>query len=163
MKCKNIDFGHVYWMNMLYSDVLAKNDKLLAHLVDNIIDVHAHDNNNVGYCTFMLGILSHKTPSMLQYFFNNRYINDDHFGNEHILLYINRSGVSVSPPMNKYMYLQVKQLTNYLTSISLGKFKGYYNVEKYYNMIHTMLLIIKVQKKIPTSIVKHLIIPFIYQ
>ena len=65
------------------------------------------------------------------------------------------------------------KLVKYLTKVSLNKFKGYYNLEKYYDMIYTMLLIMKAQqrltstgstgKSLPNTIIKHLIIPFVYQ
>ena len=154
MKCKNIDFGHVNWFGGLFSAKPTTDYNFMEHLANNIIDINVHDNNTTDFHTFMTGVADMGNPKLLIYMINNRWLSNRDF--------------CVTPGYKCYIenrpkLQQSKKLVNYLTNVSLGKFEGYRNTEKYYNMIHTMLLIMKVQKKVPTSIVKHLITPFIYQ
>ena len=158
MECKNIDFGHVDWFAMSRS--FYNNAKYMSHIIDNIIDINTHDNNlDNRYTLFGKIVCYSSTPSIVHYMFNNGRINDTTFEIYfRILQHVpHRSFCKCCP------HKQFNKLTNYLTKVSLDKFKGYYNLEKYYDMIYVMLLIMKAQQRLPTSVVKHLIIPFVYQ
>ena len=114
---------------------------------------------------FFSKIIAHNyTPSIIHYMFNNGCINNKsfemHFGDfgKHIHF------CDCCP------HKRFDKLTRYLTKVSLNRFKGYYNIEKYHDMMYIMLLIMKAQQKVPyvrstlpSAIIKHLIIPFIYQ
>ena len=147
MKCKNIDFGHVNWQ--LVDDKFYDNEQLMFHIIDNIVDINAYDNNNsIDYYNFISKIMrySKKLP-IAHYVFNNGGVNNDSFNDMY-----GRD--------KNYKY---KQLVEYLTIISLNKFSRHYNIEKYYNVCHMLLLVMKVQRVLPTAVIKHLIIPFVYQ
>ena len=148
LRCNNIDFGHVDWPASFYS-ILNQNNKIM------IIDIHVHDNNNTINYTFINGILKHGNIQTVMYMINNRCISNYSFSCARPHKYGNVAIVS--------LYNNAKNLTGFLTSISLGRFAGYYNLERYHYMIHTMLLITKVRTVLPKNVIKHLIIPFIYQ
>ena len=105
--------------------------------------------------TFINKLLIYSSkPSILHYMLNNAYLNKKLFCK------------ACKRSLNKFdhkVLCRFGSLISYLTRISLKKFKGFYNIEKYYDMIYTMLLIIKVQQRLPVTIIKHLIIPFVYQ
>ena len=113
---------------------IYRNIKIVQHVVDNIVDI-----NDIEY----------------------GYINKNTISN------INNINICCGPLLQSSMVTPktrtVGKFVDYLTDVSLDKFTGFYNVEKYHYMINTMLLIIKKQQRLPPAIVKHLIIPFIYQ
>ena len=156
MKCKNIDFGHVNWhryMPDFFSKVVMYDTNLLTHLTHNIIDVHVNGDNKRSYYSFIGGVYVFCDTTAFEYVINNRYINNEFFDKMNSgtrIIYDNR-------------YKKLKELMYYLTDVSLNKFPGFYNIEKYYDMIYIMLLVTRVQTILPKSIVKHLIIPFVYQ
>ena len=155
MKCKNIDYGHISWngnIGNFYSNVIVTNTDLLTHLTNNIIDVHINGDNNPSYFSFISGVSMYSGETTLKYVVNNRCINNEFFERTCYVYF------SDDPYCDK-----LKELIRYLTSVSLNKFAGFYNIKEYYNMMYTMLLVIKVQKILPKSIIKHLIIPFVYQ
>ena len=162
MKCKNINFGHVNWT--LFAGVFSDNIMCMVHIIDNIIDINVYGDNNIFAYTFFVKIIRFsKYPYVIHYMLNNGHVNNKSFEIYH----------SFSNDFNLHLrscnfcdccpHKQFDKLTNYLTRVSLGKFTGYYNIEKYYDMMYTMLLIMKAQHKLPTTVIKHLIIPFIYQ
>ena len=171
MKCKNIDFGHVNWVDcsrQLYNEV-----ECMIHIIDNIIDVNTHDYNHTQSYTFFAKILHYScNTDIIHYMFNNGCINNESFRRYYEFLSsfnnLYRQAFCQCCPHKHF-----DKLTRYLTKVSLNKFKGYYNIEKYYDMMTTMLLILKAQQKmihirstlpnLPITIIKHLIIPFIYQ
>ena len=145
LRCRNIDFDHVNWPIDLFH-TLHYNINLLTHLINNIMDISVYGLECHSHKTFASGIIRYNRPSVAKSMVNARYLNNKDF--------IDALAVFYKQPM---------LLVKYLTQISLDKFKGYCNTERYYHMIHTMLLVMKVQKKVPTTVVKHLIIPFVYQ
>ena len=160
MRCKNIDFGHINWFSV--PEDFYNNTKCIMHIVDNIIDINAHDNNCKKAYTFFTKIIQYSSePHIIHYMLNNSYISSKCFE-----IYFNFPSI-----FNEHNHVFCKccphkrfdKPTYYLTKVSLNRFKGYYNIEKYYDIIHTMLLIMKAQHKIPAIVIKHLIIPFIYQ
>ena len=156
MKCKNIDFGYAKWKKL--DRDFYDNRSYMVHIIDNIIDVSAYDNNNPGLYTFFEKIIYYSTDShIIHYMFNNGCINNKSF----TPCFTSSLGHHVFCKCCPRKHFD--KLTYYLTAVSLNKFKGYYNLEKYYYMINIMLLIIKAQKNLPSVIIKHLIIPFIYQ
>ena len=153
MQCKDIDFGHVDWQKFNNKQVY-NNVTPMSHIIDNILDANAHDNNDVGRYTFIGKILSYSNNSLvIEYVYNNIGINMETFKRNSLEFRI----------VTTTFYKQSNQLVKYLTSVSLGKFPKYYNIVKYYDMIYTMLLVTKIQKIVHNAIIKHLIIPFIYQ
>ena len=161
MLCKNIDFSHVRWIHVhssFYNDV-----QCMVHIIDNIIDINAHDNNDNRMYTFFTKIMQYSTSSyIMHYMLNNGYVNDDTFSIYSKYGYLDNTcnwhGSCKCCPNKRF-----DKLVNYLTMVSLNRFKGYYNIEKYYDMMITMLLILKAQQRVPSAVIKHLIIPFIYQ
>ena len=155
MLCENIDFGHVSWPCdiRMYSDT-----NLMIHIINNIIDINARDNDSTHNFTFFNKIMNYSTnQSIIQYLLNNRCITTELFDSPNFR-------VSHIPyEYSRTLYTQSHNLVKYLTMISIDKFKGYCNLEKYYNMLPIMVLVTKAQKKLPSSVIKHLIIPFIYQ
>ena len=155
-KCKNIDFSHVRWSITVFRDY-----SLVCHIVDNMLDINATE------CKLSTTLLdnfvrliytSNQNIESINYFMNNGYINIDTFNiNEHSLNTINTVN-TINTMLNKY-----KNLVIYLTTISLGKFTRFYNIEKYYDTVIVMLLVLKVHKILPNNIIRHIIIPFIYQ
>ena len=165
MRCKNIDYGHVCWWHMcvdFYSNMYC-----VSHVVDNIIDINVCDSNNRNRYTYFVEILRHTSSShIVHYMLNNCYINEKSF-NDYLRYHSceDRNYFCECCP-----HKQFDKLTSYLTKVSLNRFKGYYNIEKYHDMMYIMLLIMKAQQKVPyvrstlpSAIIKHLIIPFIYQ
>ena len=164
MKCKNIDFGYVNWCSEL--PCYYYNDKgLMAHLIDNIIDITVKDGASASNFTLFDKVMCYSDRSSIKkYMLNNGYVN---YGICHRVSLWGNSN-SVNSTFLKYM-----SLINYLTNASFGRFKGYYNIEKYYYIVHIMLLIMKVQQKmacigstlpsLPPVVIKHLIIPCVYQ
>ena len=157
MKCKNIDFGHTDWIvlsGILYDDVPC-----MVHIIDNIIDIDTHDNNRYTRYTFFGKVITYsRIPSVIHYIFNNGHINNKTFEIYFSGLQTYHHNFCKCCP-----HKQFDKLTNYSTKVSLNKFKGYNNLEKYYDMLNIMLLILKAQQRLPTAVIKHLIIPFIYQ
>ena len=157
MECKNIDYGHVIWM--FSKKDFYNNINCMIHMIDNIIDVNTHDYHCANTYTFFVKVMYN--CSILQitnYMLNNGYINNTSFEDYFDLTRTQHCFKRVNYP-NKHF----DKLVNYLTKVSLSKFKGYYNLEKYYDMFHIMLLVMKAQQRLPTAIIKHLIIPFVYQ
>ena len=152
LKCKNIDFGHVLWPDAYYSDFYS-DYQLISHIIDNIIGVNVRDNNCVTRTT-LLGKICYGEiiKSILSYILNNGYLGNLSFEIVNNIFDIDND-----------IYTQSNKLSNYLTIVSFNRFKGYYNLEKYYYITHTMLLVMKAQHVLPRTIIKHLIIPFIYQ
>ena len=155
MKCKNIDFGHVSWV------LECDNIEYMVHIIDNIIDVNVNDNNCEAYYSFFNKIMRFSTtPYIIHYMLNNGYINNKSFNDYYDCLRFTGRPIFCKCCPHK----EFDKLTNYLTEVSFNRFKGYYNIEKYYDMAYIVLLILKVQSKnLPSTIIKHLIIPFIYQ
>ena len=159
LKCKNIDFGHVCW-NSLDDDDFYGNETYMFHIIDNIIDINTHDGRFVYLFPLFNKILRYsESPSIIHYMFNNGCVNDTSFK----IYFDGYWNMSHKRFCECCPRKQFNKLTNYLTKVSLSKFKGYYNLEKYYDMLYIMLLIIKVQQKLPSVVIKHLIIPFVYQ
>ena len=167
LQCKNIDFGHVKWPGCAYR-IYYNHKQLMFHIIDNIMDINVMDNNLP--CGFALlckvcSIEGHTNSNIVDYVINNGYINN--------LTFIIFKTNHIAHVNKNYSMVHFEKLINYLTEVSFDKFRGYYNIEKYYYMIHTMFLIMKVQQKssvknqlkysLPNTIIKHLIIPFIYQ
>lgn len=156
MKCKNIDFGHVNWNSYImgfFSHVIIKDIHLLKHLTNNIIDVHVRGHNNKSYYSFINGVGVCGNETAFKYVINNRSIDNEFFDK-----ISDDIRVISSDYRNK-----LKELVRYLTDTSLNKFAGFYNTDEFYNMIYIMMLVTRVQKSLPKSIIKHLIIPFVYQ
>ena len=151
-QCKNIDLRTRYWFCGLFTYYIHEDDKLMTHLVNNIIDIYAYADIDDTHYTFASGVLRNGTTSMVKYMFNNRYLSNN--GINYMCMW---AGSHIR------LCKQLRQLINYLTMVSFNKFWGYCNTEKYHGMIYIMLLVTKVQKRLPFTIVKHLIIPFIYQ
>ena len=164
LQCRNIDFGHVLWPSCACRNYY-NNEQLMFHIIDNIVDVNVRDNNILdGFTLFDKIYIEEKyanigsnnnNKNIIKYFMNNGCINN---------LTFTIFKVNFDNRLNKYQsVIRFGNLVNYLTGISFDRFRGYYNIEKYYYMIHTMLLIMKAKQKLPNTIIKHLIIPFIYQ
>ena len=158
MNCKNIDFGHVKWLHL--DNSFYNEEKYMIHIVDNIIDFSVHDDNYRLSYTFFEKIVNHsRVPHIIHYMFNNGHINQRSFTPHYSRPLHGRYHVFCKCCPHKHF----DKLVNHLTNVSLNKFKGYYNLEKYYDMLNIMLLILKAQHKLPITVIKHLIIPFIYQ
>ena len=158
LKCKNIDFGHVCWCR-LGSD-FYDNKPHMFHITNNIIDINTHDNHSESMFPFFSKVVRYsKSISVIHYVFNNGCVNNESFED----YFESHWGFTHKQFCLCCPHKQFDKLTYYLTSVSLSKFKGYYNLEKYYDMLYTMLLILKVQQQLPSVVVKHLIIPFVYQ
>ena len=154
LKCKNIDFGHVDWQRISHRNYFS-DERLMIHLVDNVMDADVHDNNNRDYFTFVLKVCCYtKDRSMRECMLNNCGVTNSSYAK----IDKHANDVRKYKWHNKY-----KQLVRYLTDVSLNRFTKYYNIIKYYDVIYLMLLIIKVQRKVPKIVVRHLIVPFIYQ
>ena len=161
MTCKNIDFGHTYWMylntSLYYNDV-----HLMTHIMDNILDVNANDGDNDEYHPFIVILIYYNnTICLIDILLNNVGVAYDTF--DEIKTNQHSEYIFEQCKINLYAHQKHIQLLKYLTSVSLNKFTKYYNLVKYYDMIHTMFLLVKVQKKVPNTIIKHLMIPFVYQ
>ena len=179
MACKNIDFGCVMWTDSIFTD----ND-LVFYIIDNIVDINAKERGNGS--TLLQNIIFHIRLSedcsiydsklQISYLLNNGHINISTlqcYSSGHIdditirrKCYKCDNIAKYIPKVHNYV-----DLIDYLTRISLGRFTKFYNIEKYYDTCTTMLLIIKAQskdntmtnRKLPPSIMKHLILPFVYQ
>ena len=149
--CKNIDFNHVRW-----SFNIVRDYSTICHIVDNILDINAFEWKSNSFTLLHIIICAFKSlkqrDASIKYIMNNGYIN-----------------VNTLDVADRYAYVtrirlgEYRNLVIHLTKISLGKFTGFYNVEKYYDTMIVMLLILKVHKVLPKNIVRHVIIPFIYQ
>ena len=135
-------------------DLFLKN--LVYFLYKN---VHEYKIIGEGCCTLLHDIIRwyrlislNKVMPRINYILNNGYISSGTFS------FITSSPKILAPMINKF-----RGLVKYLTNISLNRFTKFYNIEKYYDMVATMLLILKAQQRVPSAIIKHLIIPFIYQ
>ena len=158
MQCKNIDFGHVDWaIGSMYSGVLVNNTNFMAHLVDNIVDITVHDNNNPACYSFMCNVVAHSNETVFKYVINNRCVNNELFAciDKECMPYLCYQYVNIIQNLSKWL--------THLNNTSLYKFTGYYNLEKYHYMIPIMLLVTRVQTVLPKCIIKCLIIPFIYR
>ena len=141
MQCKNIDFGHVSWaIYSMYSYVLISDFKFMMHLVENIIDITIHSNNNGAHNSFIFGVMYHSDMEVLKYVINNRCIN------KATLVVGNKYHIS---SVRILLINNLLKLVNYLDNISLNRFTGYYNLEKYYHVIPIMLLVTRVQTVLP--------------
>ena len=167
LQCKNIDFGHVSWPHYATRDYYD-NKQLMYHVIDNIVDINIRDEN----LEYRLSLLSkicttdtYVNDDIYNYVMNNGCVNNLTF-----ILFKKCEGNHIA----KYdSTIRFGNLVSYLTRVSFDRFRGYYNIEKYYYMIHTMLLVMKAQQMVsvkgqvwyslPNTIIKHLIIPFIYQ
>ena len=168
MKCKNIDFSHTSWEMSIFDYTTV-----VYYIIDNITDIdvieyqepHCHSYTllqNI-ICRIEVVGINENYNKMLNYLLNNGYI-----GNNTFTFLNQRRYRRIVTPLIKYIHL-----VKYLTNTSLGRFTRFYNIQKYYDIITTMLLIIKVYQKLsctgvaltslPPVIVKHLILPFIYQ
>ena len=140
MKCKNIDYGHTSWI--IFSGVFANDVVCTTHIIDNIIDVNVYNHNNYHLHTFFVDIMYfNKNPYKTHYMLNNGYINNKSF--EELFRWVGRT--CEYKFCDCCSHKQFDKLTDYLTKVSLGKFTGYYNIEKYYDVMYTMLLIMKAQ------------------
>ena len=165
LKCKNIDFGHIQWSNRGNIETGIYNNKdLIFHIIDNIIDINAHDNNNKYSYTLFCRIISHsEDPLIIHHTLNNGYINNSSFKELH------RSGTKIKCDCGCHLHNGYGGLVNYLTEISFGNIKGFLNLEKYYYMVLPLLLVMKRQSKvpnvnnIPNNVIKRHIITFVYQ
>ena len=158
LTCRNIDFGHVYWPNGIFyesSNTIA----LVTHIIDNTIDIDAHDNSNHLYHTLFTRIVTSNVEHTIKHMFNTKGICCNSFNKMLKYEWMNLP--------YRHLYRRSKDLIIYLTKISLNRFTKFYNTEKYHYVIHTMLLIMKAHRsattQLPSTIIKHLIIPFIYQ
>lgn len=165
MQCKNIDFGHCKWPQCLsthnrpgplYVTVpLYTTVDLMEHVIDNILNINTYNNNNSNRDTLFCILCVYSTNSIIEYAINNGYLNNTSFDdvcNNYIWYYND----------NDLLY-KFDIFVKYLTNVSFNKFPGYYNLEKYYYITHMLLLITKSQKILPSTIIKHIIIPLIYQ
>ena len=167
MKCKNIDFSHTKWSPLIFS-----NTEYVCHIVDNIINInmgeyrYEHSQcctllHNIIMCAFALKSHEHAIQST-NYLLNNGNVSNNTF------IFLNHySYPQYGPILYKY-----KHFVKYLTKISLGRFIGFYNIEKYYDTCVILLLIIKVYQRspnnghnqwLPPNVIKHLVLPFVYQ
>ena len=145
-KCKNIDFGHVNWQAVCES--FFGNVQLMFHISDNIIDVNTHDDNDNRNYNFISKIIHYSRDLLIVYYvFNNGGVDNHSFNSMY--------GSDIN--------WKYRELVKYLTIVSLNKFARYYNIEKYYDVCHVILLVMKVQRVLPTAVIKYLIIPFVYQ
>ena len=156
MQCKNIDYDHVNWnIRRMYKQVLTENTQFMMHLVHNVIDINSCYVNGCSHYSFICNIIIHSDDAILKYVINNRGFNKK-------LLSEIKSRCMVS--MNQYlMFDKLLKLSKYLNKKAVHKFPGYYNLERYYNMMHTMLLVMKVQTIFPKCVIERIIIPFIYR
>ena len=149
-KCGNINFSHVKWSLGIF-----QNHSIVCHIVDNILDINAWEYQSREHTLLdniiRAGFSHEQIKRSVNYMMNNGYVNIDTFNVVHRLgrIYV---------VLNRY-----KNLVIYLTTISLGKFTKFYNVEKYYDTMIVMLLVLKVHKVLPKNVIRHVIIPFIYQ
>ena len=158
MQCTNIKYSHTSWYVSVYCDI-----KVVQHVVNNIVNINEPEDGssrvtllyNVSYQNSVGFVCDYSAN--VNYVLNNGYINKDTIGA--IRDYCSLMGTPIVTQKTR----TIGELVNYLTDVSLGKFTGFYNVEKYYYMIHTMLLIMKNQRLVPSAVVKHLILPFVYQ
>ena len=79
LQCKNIYFNHTHWTHNedrgWHNNVAA-----VKHIVDNIIDMNAHDNNMVYLPTFFgTIIICSKQSAAIHYVLNNGGINNYSF------------------------------------------------------------------------------------
>ena len=167
MNCKNIDFGYVNWPIGFFTYMLRSDNNLVIHMVDNLVDVNVHNNNDISSFTFLRGVMSCGGDFAARYLCNNMCVNGKSF-----------ESITLSPVFSKIgsMCKQSINLAKHLNKTSLYKFAGYYNTEKYYYMINVMLLVMKARKVfvsglsqgvalriLPNQLIKCLIIPFIYR
>lgn len=154
MKCKNIDFGHVNWQLISTREYLG-DTQLMFHLIDNVLDVDIRDNYCVNYFTLFVKIAYYTNNHLIvEYMSNNGGVTNFSY------TLLNKSANVIA---NYKWYTKYEQLVKYLTDVSLNKFTKYYNIVKYYDICYLMLLITRVQKKVPKIVIRHLIVPFIYQ
>ena len=159
MKCKNIDFGHTNWLNFnqyrYYNDV-----NLMTHIIDNILDINIPDNGIQSCYTYAITLVYYNYDDswLINRMFDNGGVTCDMLDTCCESDYVHKQCVYHLRAHRKHM-----QLVKYLTDVSLNRFTKYYNLSKYYYVIHVMMLVIKVQKRVPNIIIKHLIIQFVYQ
>ena len=154
-KCKNINFNHVRWSRTIFRDY-----SMLCHIVDNVLDINATEcklSSTLLDNVILSAYGSNQIVKSINYVMNNGCINIDTF-NINTLDINNYLLDTINTTLNKY-----KNLVIHLTTISLSELTRFYNVEKYYDTMIVMLFILKVHKVLPKNIIRHLIIPFIYQ
>ena len=160
MQCKNIDYGHVGWdigrnHHCGYYN-LYNSKQLMLHLINNVIDVNVHDNNDEELYTLLSKVMVYcSEPKIIHYMLNNGGSNICSFD----AFYVPLNFVNCKCCVGKYY----KGLITCLSNGSLDKHLKFYNLQEYYYLIHTLLLVVKVQRVLPGVIVKHVIIPFVYQ
>ena len=170
LQCKNIDFGHVSWPHYMYKQYYD-NKQLMFHIIDNILDINTKDHNLEHGLVLLSKICTEDIWSnpnnndIVKYAMNNGCLNN--------FTFVNFNATHQRRISKYHSIVRFGKLVGYLTIISFDRFKGYYNLEKYYYIIHTMLLIMKAQQRLsakgqlnyslPNTVIKHLIIPFIYQ
>ena len=175
LKCKNIEFDHVYWETKIFGDV-----ELMQHIIDNIVDINVREYYNGASYTLLQNIIRLISPyygynnstliTTINYALNNGHISVRGFDG------IRSDDTKIVARMSKF-----RNFVNYLTTISLNRFTKFYNIQSYYDTCKTILLIIKVQSignikqsnhrlskggvltSLPSTVIKHLIIPFVYQ
>ena len=156
MRCKNIDFSHVFWDGRIFNK-----SPVVYHIIDNVVDVnifeHTYGANNC--YALMDNIVRHYSTSNPNEVVSriNHVANNGHISNS-TFRFVTNLHDNLVPMINKF-----RGLVKYLTDTSLNRFTKFYNLDKYYDMVITMLLILKTQQRLPSAIIKHLIIPFIYQ
>ena len=127
---------------------------LVYYITDNIVDINVLEHQNDRYDSYtLLGnivIFSNNDDVCAKYVLNNGHVNNETFS-------------SLDECDGCVEYSRHRHLVKYLTRISLTRFTKFYNIDKYYNTATIMLLIIKKQQRLPSAIIKHLIIPFVYQ
>ena len=157
LKCKNINFSHNLW-----SYPIIRREYVVKYIVDNIVDINMveYSYESTTLLSNIIGSndLSNTTESIV-YVLNNGYIDNNTFTCTNYY--------KCSHFLDRY-----KWLVKYLTKVSLDRFTRFYNIEKYYDTCTSILLIIKVYQKLsndghnrwlPSNIIKHLVLPFVYQ
>ena len=153
IKCKNIEFDHVCWVPLCFT-----NATLTWHIIHNIVDINIveHQNGGRNSATLLDNIIFYTYDSnvYIEYILNNVHISNKLFA-------------SNSSSLKLYKY---KGLVKYLTKVSLGRFTRFYNIQKYYDTCVIVLLVMKslqfnkqITNSLPSNIIKHLIVPFVYQ
>lgn len=175
LKCRNIHFDHNVW-----SYHIIRKKYVIKYIVDNIVDInmieYAYSNTTLLSNLIKAGNLSN-TAESIRYVLNNGHIGNNTFDCARYR--------TCAHFLDKY-----KCLVEYLTKVSLDRFTRFYNVEKYYDIGTILLLIMKVYQKIPrevalkslpqeialksslnnghsqwlpSNIIKHLVLPFVYK
>lgn len=173
MKCTNINFEHTKWKPVKndYTYFYEDHD-LIKHIIDHVVDINKHDNDDYKRSTLMEKIVQLNDLKLFEYVLNNGYININSLNIHKYKIYgryyrmINQTIYN----MKNKCFDDLKKFVLFLDKVSFGQFKGYYNLLEHNYIMFIMLLVIKVIKKsntnmycLPLPIIKHKIIPFIYQ